>query len=53
MILMTGFHHALVAWRKDFVSGKNIKSEKFYRLANEIPTLLMVVIVIMVVVKPF
>jgi len=53
VLVMTGFHHALAAWRKDFVAGLNSKSEKFFRRANEIPTVLMMIIVIMVVVRPF
>lgn len=53
VILMTWFHHVLALWRKDFATGKNKHDEKFYRRANEIPTILVVIIVIMVVVKPF
>lgn len=53
IILMTGFHGALSRWRRDFLSDSNTRSQRFYRIANEIPTLLMVIIVIMVVVKPF
>ena len=53
VIGLTGFHQALGAWRKDFVAGKNTKSEKFFRKANEVPAVLLVIIVIMVVVKPF
>lgn len=53
VLLMTWFHHALSIWRKDFEAGRNLRSGRFYRIANEAPTVLMVVIVIMVVVKPF
>lgn len=53
VILMTGFHGACARWRKDFLDDRNRRSHRFYRIANEIPTLLMVVIVIMVIVKPF
>lgn len=51
--LMTYFHHVLVRWMKDFGRDHNPRSGRYYRLANEAPTLLMVGIVIMVVVKPF
>jgi protoporphyrinogen IX oxidase len=51
--LLTGFHHALGAWRKDFAADRNARAQRFYRLANEVPTLLMIGIVILVVVKPF
>lgn len=53
VVLLTIFHHALARWRKAFVKDENKKTAKFFRRVNEIPTLLMIVIVIMVVVKPF
>jgi len=46
-------HHLFVRWRKDFAADRNKHSQKVYRLANEVPTVLMVIIVIMVIVKPF
>lgn len=53
VFLMTGYHHALGAWRKKFACDENTKSAKFYKIANEIPTLLMIAIVILAVLKPF
>jgi putative membrane protein len=53
VILLTGFHGAMSKWRKDFLNDRNRKPERFYRFANEVPTVLMFVIVIMVIVKPF
>ncbi len=53
VLAMTGFHHSLSNWRKDLVAGTSVKTGRYYRLANEVPTLLMVVIVIMVIVRPF
>lgn len=53
VILMSGFHGAMSRWRKDFLNDANRRSQKFYRIANEIPTLLVIVIVIMVIVRPF
>ena len=50
---LTIFHGALAKWRKDFMNGNNQHSEKFYRLINEIPPILMIVAVVMVIVKPF
>jgi len=50
---MTWYHHLLGRWRKDFVEDRNRHPAKFFRIANEVPTLLMIVIVILVVVKPF
>ena len=53
VILLSGFHGAMSKWRKDFLNDRNRKSERFYRFANEVPTVLMIIIVIMVIVKPF
>jgi len=53
VVLMTGFHHMLGAWRKKFFRDENTKSAKFFRIANEAPTLLMLAIVILAIVKPF
>jgi putative membrane protein len=53
VVLLTGFHHALGLWRKDFAADRNRRGAKFYRLMNEVPTLLLIGIVILVVVKPF
>lgn len=53
VILMTGFHGMLGAWMKAFQRGENDKTGRFFRFANEAPTILMVLIVIMVVVRPF
>jgi len=49
VFLMTGFHGALPRWRKDFLNDRNTRSEKFYRIANEIPTVLFIIIVLVVV----
>lgn len=50
---MTWFHHLLAKWRKDFARGENIHSGRFYRIANEAPTVMMIVIVLMAVGRPF
>ena len=50
---MTLFHQWLVKVRKEFAIDKNERSSKSYRLANEVPTLMMILIVILIVVKPF
>ena len=52
VIAMTVFHAVASTWRKEFEADANTRSERFYRLANEVPTLLMVVIVLLVVVRP-
>lgn len=53
LFLMMGFHGAMSKWRREFMEDRNTKSQKFYRIANEVPTVLLVVIVIMVIVRPF
>jgi putative membrane protein len=53
VILLSGFHGALSKWRRDFLEDRNTRPQRFYRIANEVPTVLMVVIVIMVIVRPF
>ncbi len=53
VVAMTGYHHVLGRWRKDFAANRNVRPPKFYRLANEFPTVLMALIVLVVVLKPF
>ena len=50
VVLMSGFHGACSKWRKNFLNDANTKSEKFYRIANEVPTVLFLIIVFDVVV---
>ncbi len=50
---MTLMHHFLALWRKDFLADRNTQPARFYRFVNEIPTVLMVGIVILVIVQPF
>jgi protoporphyrinogen IX oxidase len=51
VIAMTVFHMWLGARRKDFVAGSNALSGRGYRMMNEVPTILLLVIVISVIVK--
>ncbi len=53
VLAMTGYHGALAGWRKDFEADRNVRSARFYRIANEVPTVLMIAIVILVIVRPF
>ena len=53
IIGLTGAHMAMARWRRDFAADRNTHPERFYRFANEAPTLLMIGIVILVIVKPF
>lgn len=51
VLAMTWFHHWLARRRKDFARGVNTRSGRRYRLMNEVPTVLMIVIVISVIVR--
>lgn len=53
IVLLTVYHHALARWRKAFAADANRRPARFYRWINEVPTLIMVGIVLLVVVKPF
>lgn len=50
---MFGCHGAFSKWRKQFAADANTRPHTFYRVWNEIPTVLMIAIVIFVIVKPF
>jgi putative membrane protein len=51
VIAMTWFHHWLSRRRKEFAAGDNARDGRTYRLMNEVPTILMILIVVSVVVK--
>ena len=53
VLVLTIFHGLLARWRKNFVNGNNVYSEKFFRIANELPTIMMIVAVFVVIIKPF
>ena len=46
-------HFAMLRWRDAFAEDRNTRPQRFFRIANEVPTVLMIGIVIFVVVKPF
>jgi putative membrane protein len=50
---MQAVHGQMVAWQRDFENDRNTRSQRFYRYANEVPTVLMIGIVLLVVLKPF
>jgi len=53
VLVMSGVHGMLARWMKDFAADRNRHTQKFFRIMNEVPTVLMIGIVILVVVKPF
>jgi protoporphyrinogen IX oxidase len=53
VLLLSGAHGFMSRAVKDFASDRNVRPAKFYRMLNEVPTILMIGIVILVIVKPF
>ena len=53
VVLLSAAHGSMAKWVREFSEDRNTRPQKFYRIANEIPTLLMIAIVILAVVKPF
>ena len=53
VLLLTLFHGLLERWRRNFAARRNTHPARFYRIVNELPTLAMIGIVVLVVVKPF
>ena len=53
VIVLSGAHGYLAARVRAFAEDRNDKSQKFFRILNEVPTLLMLAIVVLVIVKPF
>ncbi len=53
VVILSGVHGWFSRLRKDFEQDKNQRPQKFFRMINEVPTVLMIGIVIMVIVKPF
>jgi len=53
VVILSAFHGYLVGRVRAFNEDRNTHSSRFYRFLNEFPTLLMIGIVILVVVKPF
>lgn len=53
VLLLSGVHGFFARSVRDFAADRNQRSQKFYRIINEVPTVLMIAIVILVIVKPF
>ena len=52
VVVLTGYHFYLLAILRDFQIDNNSKSSKFFRIINEVPTLLLIIIIFVVVFKP-
>ncbi len=53
VILVIGYHHACGSLLKKFENGRNARSHVWYRWFNEVPVVLLAVIIVLVIVKPF
>jgi putative membrane protein len=53
VLALSALHGLNAKWTKDFAADRNRRPARFYRIMNEVPTLLMIAIVILVIVKPF
>lgn len=53
VIALTALHHVFARWTRRFARDENAKPARFYRLWNEVPALIMILIVVMAVVEPF
>ena len=53
VVIMSGLHGFYVRWWRDFTNDRNTRSARFYKIINEVPAVLMVLIVILVKVQPF
>jgi protoporphyrinogen IX oxidase len=53
VLVMSAVHGLYVRYVREFAEDRNTRTQKFYRIINEVPTILMIGIVILVIVKPF
>jgi putative membrane protein len=53
VLALASFHGLMARWYRNFLSNQNTRSILFYRVVGEVPALLMILIVILVIVKPF
>jgi putative membrane protein len=53
VLVLVGYHGACFALLQQFAADRNPRSERWYRVFNEFPALLLIAIVILVVVRPF
>jgi putative membrane protein len=53
VVALSAFHEFLAGWVRAFAEDRNTQPARFYRIANEVPTVLLILIVVLVIVKPF
>jgi protoporphyrinogen IX oxidase len=52
VLILTHYHFKLGRYLQDFATDNNHKSSRFYRVINEVPTIILIVVVFVVVFKP-
>ena len=52
VLALTGFHLQCIRWCREFAEDRNPRSARYYRIANEVPTVILIAIVVLVVVRP-
>jgi putative membrane protein len=52
-LILSGVHGYFSRWVRAFAEDRNPHTQKFYRVINEVPTILMIAIVVLVIIKPF
>lgn len=53
VLAMSAVHGLFSRWRKDFEADRNVRPARFYRWWNEVPTVILIAIIVLVVIKPF
>ncbi len=53
VLALTGYHMMLARWRRMFAEDRNAHSARFYRWMNEVPTVIMIAVVVLAVARPF
>ena len=53
VLLLSAVHGLFARWVKAFAADQNRHSQRFYRIINEVPTIIMIAVVLLVVLKPF
>ena len=53
VLALSAMHGLFARWMKDFAADRNRRTKRFYRIINEVPTILMILIVLLAVLKPF
>jgi putative membrane protein len=53
VVVLSGLHGMFARWVRDFALDRNRHSQRFYRIINEVPTVILILVVLLVVLKPF